>query len=324
MHEGALGATNDNPHTGRTHNPRRHGHTPGGSSGGSAAAVAAGLCPLALGTDTMGSVRLPAAYCGIAGFKPTRGLLANDGIEPLCRRLDQVGPLAASAAGLALAFEALTGRALPARLPEIEGLRLGHPTDLDSLDLDDDVRRAFENAVYRLWQAGAAISELPIAALQPGRLRRAGLLLAEAEAAAWFAADREHHPAALSGEFCALLDYGAATDRSRLDEAERRIEQGKGDVTSLFETIDLLILPTAPQTAFPFDEAVPPNQADLTVLASVAGLPALSLPIPSADLPVGLQLVGRRDADDLVLGTAMRLECELGFAYRDPAEEAMW
>ena len=139
--------------------------------------------------------------------------------------------------------KALTGRALPRRLPEIEGLRLGHPADLVSLELDDDVRRAFENAVYRLWQAGARLHELPIQALQPGRLRRAGLLLAEAEAAAWFAADREHFPAAFSGEFCALLDYGAAADRSRLDEAERRIEQGAGDVTSLFEHIDLLILP---------------------------------------------------------------------------------
>ncbi|MEZ5931080.1 MAG: amidase [Alphaproteobacteria bacterium] len=321
MHEGALGATNDNPHDGRTHNPRRHGCTPGGSSGGSAAAVAANLCSLALGTDTMGSVRLPAAYCGIAGFKPTRGLIDNGGVEPLCRRLDQVGPLAGRASDLAVVFATLTGQSPHRRLPEIEGMRIGCLAECDQVALDDDVRRAFENSLYRLQQAGAELRDVSIAGFEPGKVRRAGLLLAEAEAAAHFAADRLNHPEAFSSDFTALLDYGAHADRSRLADAERRIDETERSVDTLFDQIDLLALPTAPQTAFPFSETAPENQADLTVLASVAGAPAISLPIPSVDLPVGLQLVGRHGADALVLAAAVRMELELGFVYQDPMDE---
>ena len=111
LHEAALGATTDNPWFGRCVNPLRAGYTPGGSSGGSAAAVAASMCLLAIGTDTMGSVRIPASYCGIAGFIPTRGRLPLDGIMPLSPTLDRVGLLAQSVAVIAGAWHALSGTA---------------------------------------------------------------------------------------------------------------------------------------------------------------------------------------------------------------------
>src|SRR5262249_46782901 len=107
MHEAAFGGTTDNPVFGRCMNPLLPGHTPGGSSGGSGAAVAAGFCTAALGTDTMGSVRLPAAYCGIWGFKPTRGEIQTKGVVPLSVTLDTVGPLARTAADLGIFAEAL-------------------------------------------------------------------------------------------------------------------------------------------------------------------------------------------------------------------------
>ncbi|MEM7043721.1 MAG: amidase [Pseudomonadota bacterium] len=323
MHEGALGATNDNPHTGRTHNPRRHDHTPGGSSGGSAAAVAAGLCPLALGTDTLGSVRLPAAYCGVAGYKPTRELIDNRGIEPLCKRLDQIGPLAGCVADLLVAHQTLTGQTLDKRVPDFEMLRIGCLVDCAGVSLDDDVRRAFENAVYRLRQAGAEIHDLSIDGLDAGPIRRAGLLLTEAEAADHFAADRMSYPDALSSDFSALLDYGENADADKLDAANELIGTTEHSIDALFDQIDLLVLPTAPQSAFCFDEAAPPNQAELTALASIAGTPAVSLPIPSTDLPVGLQLIGRRGADERVLRAAAQMESEFGFIYEDPMDETM-
>ena len=107
MHEGALGATTDNPHFGASINPHCPGYTPGGSSGGSAAAVAAGLCVAALGTDTGGSVRIPAAYCGVVGLKPSHGLVSTGGVVPLSWRLDHVGPLTRTVADARLVFTAL-------------------------------------------------------------------------------------------------------------------------------------------------------------------------------------------------------------------------
>ena len=313
MHEGALGATTDNPHYGRTHNPHRLGYTPAGSSGGSAAAVAARLCPLALGTDTMGSVRLPAAYCGIVGFKPSHGLLGNDGVEPLCRRLDQVGPMARSVSDLRLFFEILNVLPMPRMTTDLSVLRVGRLVEFDEVALSDDVRRAFANAYHRLSQAGIEVLDLSIPHFDPVKARRAGLLLAESEAAATFAADREDYPAAFSNEFARMLDFGAGATGEKLGDAERLIDTIRADFDRLFETVDLLVAPTAPQTAFLFGDDVPSSQADLTALANFAGAPAISLPIPSADLPVGLQLIGRRGADALVLHVAELMEQDLCF-----------
>ncbi len=318
MHEGALGATTDNPHYGRTHNPWRLGHTPGGSSGGSAAAVAARLCPLALGTDTMGSVRLPAAYCGLVGFKPSHGLLGNDGIEPLCRRLDQVGPMTRTVGDLRLFFKTLN--VLPASslaTVDFGRLRFGRLVEFDEVELSDDVRRAFENGVHRLSQADVTLLDVSIPGFQPNKVRRSGLLVSETEAAASFAADRERFPEAFSSDFAALLDYGASADREKLGEAEQRIDDARKGFDELFDTIDLLVTPTAPQSAFSFDDEVPSNQADFTALANMASAPAISLPIPSADLPVGLQLIGRRGNDALVLSVAELMEQDLCFKGDD-------
>ena len=109
MHEAAMGADNDNPFFGACHNPHRHGYTPGGSSGGSGAAVAAGLCAAALGTDTMGSVRIPASYCGVVGLKPSWGAVSTRGTVALCRRLDHIGPLARSARDLRVLLDTIAG-----------------------------------------------------------------------------------------------------------------------------------------------------------------------------------------------------------------------
>lgn len=318
MHEGALGATTDNPHDGRTHNPWRLGYTPGGSSGGSAAAVAAGLCPLALGTDTMGSVRLPAAYCGIVGHKPSQGLLSNDGIEPLCARLDVVGPMARSVADLRFFWDALGGLPAPSAPVELSDLRVGRLVEFDEVLLSDDVRRAFENGLHRLHLAEVDLFDVSIDGFQPAQARRAGLLLAEAEAARHFAEDRERFPLAFSADFAALLDYGAKADEARLAEAAEMIEHVRAGFDTMFEEIDILVAPTAPQTAFSFDDDVPANQADLTALANMAGAPAISLPMPSVDLPVGLQLIGRHGADAMILSVAELLERDLDFKGAKP------
>ncbi len=321
MHEGALGATTDNPHYGKTHNPWRPGFTPGGSSGGAGAAIAARYCPLALGTDTLGSVRLPAAYCGVVGFKPTNGLLSNVGIEPLCEELDQVGPLARSVAGIRLLMEALNSSWRSPEGIDLKAVRFARLAEFDKVALTAKVHDAFEDALERLSRCGVPVSISKLGGYDPDKARRAGLLLAEAEASKHYAEDRRLFPDALSPSFAALLDYGAKAERTRLCDAANVFEYVKDGFDFLFEGIDILIAPTAPQQAFAFDEEAPANQAVLTALANIAGAPAISLPIKSTDLPVGLQLIGRRGADAMLLAVAEEIEDLLEFQLPDLPQE---
>ena len=148
MHEAAFGGTTDNPVFGRCMNPRRPGHTPGGSSGGSGAAVAAGFCTAALGTDTMGSVRLPAAYCGLWGLKPTNGEIQTNGVVPLSVTLDTVGPLARTAADLGLLAEALLEPAPRSQVaidapPALVALRVARPQQVAAVALAPEVAAAY-------------------------------------------------------------------------------------------------------------------------------------------------------------------------------------
>ncbi|HUA53758.1 MAG TPA: amidase, partial [Candidatus Sulfotelmatobacter sp.] len=200
MHEGALGATNDNPHTGRTFNPhgpdRAPGLTPGGSSGGSAAAVGAGLCAAALGTDTGGSVRLPAAYCGVVGLKPSYGLVSPRGVVPLSYRLDHVGPLTRTVADAALMLQVLAGfdpecpearrfppLALSGTPASLAGLKLGVPRNLGDEPAEPAVLAAFRSACAVLERLGAAIETVGLPTYDMARGRRALLVRVEVEGA---------------------------------------------------------------------------------------------------------------------------------------------
>jgi len=263
MDEAAFGATGDNPWFGRCHNPARHGYSPGGSSAGSAAAVAAGLCDVALGTDTLGSVRIPASYCGVVGYLPGSGLIDSAGVMPLMPEFDRVGVLARSVADAARVASIMAGRPIEPRT----GASVGH---LEGVD----------------W----------------GALRRAALLLVEVEAARIHAPDNPK----LSAQLRAALEFGRTASPERIARARERIDEAKRRLDELLERYDVLVLPTTPQTAFPFDGPVPPTQADFTVPASVAGLAAISVPADERDgLPLGTQVIGRDDA--LVLGAAAAL-----------------
>ena len=267
MDEAAFGALGDNPWFGRCHNPHRHGYTCGGSSAGSAAAVAAGLCDAALGTDTLGSVRIPASYCGVVGYLPSRGLIDNAGVVPLMPEFDRVGVLARSVDDAVRVASVMAGRALEPRTGAKVGKQI--PPDL-------------------------------------GALRRAALLLVEAEAARIHAPLLNDPNSKISTPLRAALQFGRDAAPERIAKATARIDEAKRWLEAQFCECDVLVLPTTPGPAFPFDQPAPESQADFTVLANIAGLAAISVPGKPVDgLPVGVQALGRDDA--LVLGVAAAL-----------------
>ncbi len=321
MHEAALGGTTDNPAYGRCANPLAPDHTPGGSSGGSAAAVAASLCAAALGTDTMGSVRLPASYCGIYGFKPSHGAIDTTGVVPLSVTLDSVGPLARSIEDLTIVAHALLAPSPRAQagLAPSAGLTLGRPRQLDDVWLEPAVGAAFARALDRLVAAGVAVVPVDLPAWRPSALRRAGLLISEAEGAAWYEAALGAALPGLSADLVAMLRYPARAGTARVVAAYTHLESVRVDCRRAFAEVDALVLPTTPQVAFPHDAPVPESQADLTALANVAGAPAVTLPLPGDGglpaglqpgnlMPAGLQVVGPPGADRWLLAVATWLD----------------
>lgn len=310
LDEGALGATSNNPHFGATHNPFRHGYTAGGSSGGSAAAVAAGLVAAAIGTDSLGSIRIPASYCGLYALKPTHGEISTRGVLPAARRLDAVGILARSVSDLTVFMQVLAGydaedprsrrRRVALATPDWEPgrLRTGVLADLADIGVDDAVAGIFTSSVAQLQrelgqQRSVDFSDWPLA-----RARRAGLLLMEAEMCHTFADELGNTEAPVSDSFRHMLDWAAARSAPEYVAADRVLDAARLKARRLFAQIDVLITPTTPQTAFPLDGPVPASQADLTSFASLAACPAVSIPIGTVDgLPVGMQLVGPPGSD---------------------------
>jgi len=314
MDEAAFGATNDNPHFDRCRNPHRLEFTPGGSSGGSAAAVAAGLAAAALGSDTLGSVRIPASYCGCAGFKPTRGSVPTAGLMPLSVSLDEIGVLARSVGDCAAVFEAVR---------EAGAGAAGSPTSspvrarigvVTGLDVAPEIAAAIARAAAALGASGCVLADCDLAGIDLARVRRAGLLVVEAEGARVHARLLSDPASGISQDLREALGYGAAQTPERIAQARAVLHDAGRRLDALFASVDLLLLPTAPQTAFAFTSPVPSNQADFTALANAGGMPALSLAagLSSEGLPVGVQLVGARGADVLVLEAGQACEDVLG------------
>lgn len=303
MHEAALGATTDNPHLGACHHPLRQDYTPGGSSGGSGAWVGAGMGAAALGTDTLGSVRIPAAYCGVSGIKPTSGWISDQGLMPLYRQLDTIGPLAAEPADLSPLLAMLSGRqAKPCRLQK-------KLLWIDNLaGLAPEVAQHLAKTRVQLAEGGYNLKSGHLGELDLGLIRRAGLLLSELEMLANYQDALKLHPQAFSPALCKMLNWAKQQPDSSARQARALLAATSQAIASLFAGYDWLLLPTTGQTAFAFSAPAPVQQADYTAPFSVSGHPALSFPAGFVNgLPVGLQLVGQPDSDFALIEQAQQL-----------------
>ncbi|TMF48504.1 MAG: amidase [Chloroflexi bacterium] len=319
LHEFAYGVTTANPWWGVARNPRDVRRSPGGSSGGSAIAVVAGLCAAALGSDTGGSIRIPASLCGCVGLKPTYGLLPLDGVVPLGWSLDHAGPLARTVEDAGILLDALSGgRAWKqAQRVTTRGLRVGILHDSVAKPVQPGVSRLVQEAAAALGRNGLRIRDVRVPEMAWTVVTQLVTLRAEASAAhaRWIRA----RPRAYGPDVRIRLQLGALIAGADYVLAQRMRAKIKDAVRGIFDEIDVLLLPTTPITAPIVGErtvhwrsgAEPVESAlvRLTAPFNLTGVPALSVPYGEVSgLPVGLQLVGRWNDEARVLAVGRLIE----------------
>jgi aspartyl-tRNA(Asn)/glutamyl-tRNA(Gln) amidotransferase subunit A len=305
--EFAYGAPS--PLCGPAVNPWDASRTTGASSSGSAVAVAAGLCFASLGTDSGGSVRIPASFCGVVGLKPTRGLLPTAGAIPVSHTLDHVGPLARTVEDAQAVFAALAGTA-PVRL-DLDRSRIGFPARHALSPLSPDVATALEAARQLLVDRGARVEETSIPDLDEAcsvKWTITGVEAARYHAERYGPPSDAYHPAVRR-----LLEQGAAIGRDAYEDALRRRAQLTLELEASLAGVDALVLPATPAPALLLeaeDEGALRETTHYTSLFNVTGSPALVVPFGMSPqrLPVGLQLVGRAGSDAAVLALGAALE----------------
>lgn len=311
LHEFAFGTTNEDSAFGPARHPLDETRSPGGSSGGSAISVATGMAIASVGTDTGGSIRIPAAACGLVGFKPAVGDISTDGVVPLSWTLDHVGPLASSVTDAWHVYRALSGQVdvAPLRATEMTRVRLALPRRYFCEVLEPGVRASFETAIERLRTQGAAIDE--VAVTQADRTAAVYLPIVLSEAAAFHAATLEASPERYTTPVRLRFEMARYVLAEDYLLARRGREVLRVAVDEALDGYDALVLPTLPLVAPPIGEVaraidgvsypVRNLMLRLTQLFDITGHPALTLPCGFAGgLPVGLQLVGRqRGASDL-------------------------
>ena len=307
LHEWAFGATSNNPHYGPVRNPHDPERVAGGSSGGSAVAVATGMCDWALGSDTGGSIRIPAAFCGVVGFKPTVGSVDTETVIPLARSLDTLGPLAPDVATAARALEAMSelDGLVSDRVPSLGDVRVAVPAGwAHSLQLDEATAAAWS-------EVSAGLPE--IAFPDRARMHDAGLVILQLEAfdfhRRWF----ETYPDRYGADVAALLDAAASVPRSAYVAAllEQSRLRAEAEDAMAAAGVDAILVPAVPYVAPRIGQPLERGTLlGFTRPFNTTGHPVITLPapVPEGTLPVGMQVVGRFGGERDLVRAALALE----------------
>jgi aspartyl-tRNA(Asn)/glutamyl-tRNA(Gln) amidotransferase subunit A len=320
LHELAYGITSDNPHFGRVVNPRAPDHIPGGSSGGSAAAVAAGIVNAAVGTDTAGSIRIPAACCGVVGFKPGYDVISRSGVMNLAASLDHVGPIAATVADAASLFAAMAGIDAHSLIHynDLQGVRVARPVGPFFELLDPAVRKAVDDATACMAGDGAAVGETEIPGVELAPAIQFVIICCEATQEHWTLL--KTHADSFGPDVRTRLEIGQFLLGKDYVKAQRMRAQFRASLLTAFGDADVIALPTLRTPAPAVGEhmvmignaQLPLHTAmtNLTLLFNLSGLPAITLPCgTTADgLPIALQLAARPGAELKLLAIAQRCE----------------
>ncbi len=326
LHEFAYGGSSLVSYFGDVHNPWDAGRIAGGSSGGSAAAVVAGLAYAAIGTDTAGSIREPAALCGCVGLKPTYGRVSSQGVIPLSPSLDHVGPLAATVADAAIVLQAIAGydaaditaAGVPvadyvsALREDAKALRVGVLRDYFFNDLDAEVASAMEHALRGIATLAAEVKEVRLQVPADRRLQAA-------ESYAFHAENVAKSPELYQAETLRRIRTGEGVSAAEYIQRRRELDEARRGIGQIFADVDLLVMPTmlmpAPAIADLRSDPEALRPAELKLLRNtrpfnVWGLPAISVPcgFTQSGLPIGLQIAGPHWREDLVLRLAHAYE----------------
>jgi Asp-tRNA(Asn)/Glu-tRNA(Gln) amidotransferase A subunit family amidase len=298
LHEFAYGVTSVNPHYGAVRNPHDVGRVAGGSSGGSAVAVAAGMCDWAVGTDTGGSIRIPASFCGVVGFKPAFGSIDTAGVIPLSPSLDTLGPLASDVISAARAYSMMSGEAMPEE--PMRQPRLAVPAGWVA-DLDEETSRA-----WGLVSAG--LPEVEFIKREP--LYRFSLTVLQVEASTyhrrWVAESPEKYGADVLGH----LRHGLEILAVDYLEALAALRELRAEAAHAMDGIDALVLPASAIVAPSISASIEVREpiTRYTRPFNATGQPVVTLPVPVRGMPVGIQVVGRTNSG--AIGAAAWLEQE--------------
>jgi aspartyl-tRNA(Asn)/glutamyl-tRNA(Gln) amidotransferase subunit A len=304
-HEWAFGITNENPHYGAVHNPRDPSRMSGGSSGGSAAAVAAGLCDWAIGTDTGGSIRIPASLCGVVGFKPTVGTVSTEGVIPLSWTFDTVGPLAPNVPAAARALEMMTGRSslVPEGSPARSEFRVAVPAGWVD-EMDTETRAVWE-------RVSADLPEIPF----PDRAELTSLYqpVFSVDAATYHEEWMERYPQKYGQDVLQNLRGAREVSGVQYLRALRRQDAVRADVEAAMSDWDAILVPATARVAPLLGT---PNVREpllhYTRPFNFTGQPVITVPGPATGLPVGIQVVGHFGADAELTRVARAFELAWG------------
>ncbi len=324
-HELALGITGINPHYGPVRNPHNLEFISGGSSSGSAAAVAAGMCLGGLGTDTGGSIRIPSALCGVVGIKPTLGRVSTRGVVPLSWNLDHVGPIAATVEDVAMLLQVIagydvldptsinmpTGDYLSKLHEGIRGWRVALLSGEDLAASNPAMLVALQNAANVFAELGAIVTPVEMDMLL--KASNANLTVTRSDAATFHRERLEQHPEVFGEDVRQRLEAGLWTNVTEYIRARRLQTEVKRYFEGFFTEYDILLLPTTASSAVRIDgldsAAYAPRLTSFTAPFNLAGLPAISVPCGRVDgLPVGLQIVGPAWGEDRVLRAGQAFE----------------
>ncbi|MCD6400656.1 MAG: amidase [Anaerolineales bacterium] len=337
MHEWALGVTNENPHYGDCHNPWDTSRIPGGSSGGSAAALAGEMCFGALGSDTGGSIRIPSALCGVVGLKPTFGLVSKRGVIPLSWNLDHVGPMARCVKDVAVLLNVIAGYdsqdPYSIDLPQedyltgieesIVGWRIATPIDKFFHKADTEVLNAFRGTIKVFEDLGANITEVRFP--QARQISRSNGLMTMSDAAAFHKERVDNHPDMFGKDVLSRLRSGAAFTSTEYILARHTQTLGQRWFRDFFQKYDLLITPTTPIVA-PFLRSTSAIErakqlTRFTGIYNLLGLPALSLPcgFSPSGMPIGLQIIAPWWGEARILRVAYAYEQATNWHNRYPS-----